>query len=293
MCPFKYYLEYVLGLRKGDSFATLNGRIIHSVLERYSLGHIKHWRTELMVSYKKHNPWRLHKNWKTHTVGCPGCQLIDGFQHYHGSTDDLIGTFDKSCPAFAYEEAVRMVESVLNRPTNPFDFKLIDVEHRFKLPIGEGISISGIIDMVSEVEPGILEIRDWKTGNFLPTYEELEKDPQLRLYDLAASILFPDYDVRLLTFDYLKHKRYTFVISDEEREKNRLWLIKTAKQIEADFNPKRLSKTPHKFWKCKALCSPEDCMTHWPARKSVLQVLKDEMKNGKKRKRVRKPTQPQ
>jgi CRISPR/Cas system-associated exonuclease Cas4 (RecB family) len=274
-CPFKYYLTYVVGIRRPDTFATLNGRIIHTQLEKMSLGHMKHWKLELLARYKRYQPWTLHKNYLQHEHECETCASLSEVPSYHGAIEDLFIN-DKNCPKWHIKEAVNLIDDILIREINPFDYPLIDAEHKFKLHIGDNVYINGFIDLVSRLDDETIEIRDWKTGNWLPSYADVREDAQLRIYDLAASILFPQYKNRLLTLDYIKHKCFTFVIDEAEREDNRLWLIDMAKKIEADMNPRRISNSPSKFWKCKALCSPQECNEQWPVRHLILQDKKNE-----------------
>jgi CRISPR/Cas system-associated exonuclease Cas4 (RecB family) len=262
MCPFKYYLEYVLGVRKGDTFATSTGKLIHRQLERIAQGHRANWKKEYLWLYKKTQPHLLHKNWGAFCPDDPEFQIMTGIQHYHGPVAPLMTTNKKS-PLWLFSEGAHMIQKVLDRDASPLDDRVLAVEQKFKLPIGDGIQITGIIDMVLETEPGVLEIRDWKTGNWVPKYEDAIDDAQLRLYDLAASILYPDYEIRLLTFDYLKKREYTFVVDANQREKNRKWIIGIAGKIDKDMNPNRITSSPHRNFKCKYMCDPDVCKTEW------------------------------
>ena len=77
-------------------------------------------------------------------------------------------------------------------------------KYEYKMPDGklvEGrLAIKGTIDLVTEVDEGVIEVIDWKTGRRLnwatgeeKTYEKLLEDPQLLLYNYAISKLFPEY----------------------------------------------------------------------------------------------------
>jgi len=282
-CPFKYYIEYILGIKKGDTFPTKSGTLVHKVLEKMAWGHRRHWKHIYLHFFRKYKPHLLHKDWEAlpRTVEK---RLLEDIDEFEGHAEDLVGLCQgKSDPLWLFAEGISLIEDVLSREFNPLNAKIISPEKKFRIPIGDGITITGIIDLVSEVEPGVLEIRDWKSGNFIPKYEESKEDPQLRLYDLAASILYPDHEIRMLTFDYIKSKTfpYTFVINDEEREENRRWIIGVAKQIEADMNPRRISSRPEGFWKCKALCLPEDCNREYPGRKEKLLQITNEKEKKK------------
>ena len=275
-CPFRYFLEYVLRIKSPPTFATENGTIIHSVLEKYSLGHKGNWRKELLWRYKKKRPWELLSEFKSHGE-CLGCQLLetlpflhDDFFSYTDKVDITKKVYDK-CPYVQIVNSPALINKVLSRSPSPFDHEIIDAEHIFTLPIGYGIAITGIIDLVSRINNDTIEIRDWKTGNYVPSYEDAFNDPQLRLYDLAASILFPEYSKRLLTFDYIKKATYTFVISDEERELNKKWIISVGKQIEKDMNPKRVLS-----YKCERMCMLKRCNQEWPNKLITIKKLQEE-----------------
>lgn len=275
-CPFQYYLSYVLKIRKGHSFATLNGQIIHAVLENYGLGHKKRWEKELLVRYMREKPWELLESFDKHRINCEGCKILkslpelrtDIYEYARKST--LIEDTPKSCPLFHLFEGRDLIQQVLDRDLNPFDYKILGTEVEFRLDIGHDVLITGIIDMVCELDEDTIEIRDWKTGNFVPSYEDALNDPQLRLYDVALGLLYPQYKTRLLTFDYLKKTRYTFVINDEQREANRKWIISLAKKIKGTDDPIR-----DLTWKCKSFCLPDVCDVEYPKKLITIKKLKE------------------
>jgi hypothetical protein len=284
MCNFKYFLEYQLGIRKGDTWATKNGTIIHAVIENFANGHIKNWRRELLWRYKKAKPWELHKEYKVHATNCPGCTLLSLLDKYHGDLyndvkkANALDKLDKVCPLREVVAGWDLVQGILDRNDKPLEMKVIDAEKKFTIQLADDVTITGYIDLVCEVDEETIEIRDWKTGKWMPTYDECLIDPQLRIYDYAASILYPQYKCRILTFDYIRNKPFTFVISDADREKNREWLIKIAREIQSNMNPSRKIT-----YKCKSFCSLDVCNVEYPQRlitikkpKKAKEEVKDE-----------------
>jgi hypothetical protein len=94
---------------------------------------------------------------------------------------------------------------------DPRKQNVVDVEFKFDLPIphewaigddGKPIRILGFIDLVTQPEPGILVITDYKTGerNKFPgfqekTYADIKKDLQLSMYCYVLQTLFPDQTI--------------------------------------------------------------------------------------------------
>lgn len=98
------------------------------------------------------------------------------------------------------------------------DFRIpVAVERSFCIDI-EGIKLTGFIDRVDKLESGGLSIVDYKTNKELFTIDDLEKDLQLTLYQLAAEQTW-QLPVERLT---LYHLRSNTPCSCEPRDKARL-----------------------------------------------------------------------
>jgi len=91
------------------------------------------------------------------------------------------------------------------------------VERVFYIDI-EGVKLRGFIDRVDKLESGGLSIVDYKTNKELFTIDDLEKDLQLTLYQLAAEQMW-QLPVEKLT---LYHLRSNTPCSCEPRDKKRL-----------------------------------------------------------------------
>ena len=85
---------------------------------------------------------------------------------------------------------------------HPFrDGVTLGLEEKVGIPLDEAgrYRLEGYVDRIVRVEPGIYEVHDYKTGNSLPSAEDLLTDRQLPLYQMGVQRKFPDAkDVRLV-----------------------------------------------------------------------------------------------
>jgi len=82
--------------------------------------------------------------------------------------------------------------------------EVLDLEYRFKLETPEGVPITGACDKVVKVNDATLAVVDFKTSRTVLTASDLRDDIQLSMYDLAASIAWPEYENRILYLDYVR-----------------------------------------------------------------------------------------
>ena len=137
-----------------------------------------------------------------------------------------------------------------------FDYEMPDGQR-----ITGNLAIKGTIDLVTEVEDGIIEVVDWKTGRRLDwatgeekTYEKLCSDPQLLLYNYAISKLFPDYEQAIMTIFFIRDGGpFSMCFDASDREKFLEMLKLRFQQISRNQDPKRMSYTRN-HWKCNKLC---------------------------------------
>jgi CRISPR/Cas system-associated exonuclease Cas4 (RecB family) len=127
-----------------------------------------------------------------------------------------------------YADGKRMVTEFIDR-FDPSE-EIIDVEQRFRLTTSDGVPIVGAIDKVVKVNEDTIAIIDYKTARNAMTTWDLQDDVQLSMYDLAASIMYPEYKNRLLFLDYVRiNKRVSTYRTEEDRETfneflNSIWL---------------------------------------------------------------------
>jgi RecB family exonuclease len=116
------------------------------------------------------------------------------------------------------------------------------VEQPFAFHITPQLKIGGVIDRINRLSDGKIEIVDYKTATDVPTQKEVDKDSQLTVYALAATMA---QDPRIastpeeinLTLYYLgKGEKRTTTRTKEQLEKATEEIINLAKKIEvSDF----------------------------------------------------------
>lgn len=90
----------------------------------------------------------------------------------------------------------------------PFDRDhTLAVERRIFFPLDpeRGVWFQGVLDRLSRTADGRWEIRDYKTGQYLPPEAQLEEDRQLGLYQLGVQHLWPSAREVELVWHYLAH----------------------------------------------------------------------------------------
>ncbi|MEM0465131.1 MAG: PD-(D/E)XK nuclease family protein [Candidatus Pacearchaeota archaeon] len=105
----------------------------------------------------------------------------------------------------------------------PFKDNTIATEMKITVSLDseEKFQIQGYIDrLVHHKDTNIFEIHDYKTGNFLKSQEELDKDRQLALYSLGIRDMFPEAKDVLLIWHFLAfNKKIISKRTIEELEK--------------------------------------------------------------------------
>jgi len=129
-----------------------------------------------------------------------------------------------------YTEGRQMVTEFIDR-FDPAE-EVIAVEHKFQIETPEGIPIVGAMDKVIKINDDTLAIIDYKTARNALTPYELRDDIQLSMYDLAASIEWPEYTNRLLFLEYVRiDKKVSSYRTAEERQAFREFLQSVWLQI--------------------------------------------------------------
>lgn len=277
-CPFKYYLEYHLGLDMGSNFAAEQGSMAHVIFEQF--GEAKRdgiakpkilttWYDEILWAYGKENLWKLSKDALARDKACNGCPM-----HREGRcriADSPVDKFD-GCPKPEFDDAVWLVEKVIKDTTkqSPLNKKIVDVERRFEIEIIDGeekVPVVGIMDVAVELDPKTLEIVDYKTGKHIQSYNECTHDPQLLIYHLAARRVYTKYRNILVTIYYLRRKPITLSFSPNDEKATEAALCRYWYTIRSDQSPKRRCDrndgTVEYDHVCKYLCKPEICMKHY------------------------------
>ncbi len=145
-----------------------------------------------------------------------------------------VNTFMNSATAIGlenvgfYTDGKCMVTEFIDR-FDPSE-EILAVEKKFKMTTPDGIPIVGAMDKVVKLNEDTIAVVDYKTARNAMTGWQLQDDIQLSMYDLAASLLWPEFKNRLLFLDYVRiDKKVSTHRTDEERETfneflNSVWL---------------------------------------------------------------------
>lgn len=170
-CKWKYWCNYVLHLPKKPNPAFKLGIACHESLRL--AGEI--WREK--EEFTKHDITKI-KNRYNEVAAQEGIQNM-----------------------FVYDEGLKMVMARVK----DFDLgKIIDIEHNFRLTTDEGVTLIGAMDKVVELSEETVLVVDYKTSKYFYTKDELKADIQLSVYDLVASMKYPQYNRIILSLDYLR-----------------------------------------------------------------------------------------
>lgn len=153
-CPLCYKLQYIDGLKPKDKWYFSFGSTMHTCAEYFFKVNVPPPPSleELLEFYER--------NW-----------LSEGYE----SAEE-----EAKYKAYGKEILSKFCE------IHTTDFRMpVAVERRFYIDI-DGVKLTGYIDRVDKLDSGGLSIVDYKTNKELFTTDDLDKDLQLTLYQLAA-----------------------------------------------------------------------------------------------------------
>lgn len=255
-CEFQFFMEQILEIQSKSGKKALLGTIVHHVLELMAKGSKVNRTFGIINDHVK----LLDICWNRYVKENPSMPLKPADKKF----------------------CLQTIEKVLGTQYDPRKMKILFTEKQFRIPlIGNGFSyeyydivkgsvekgnyeIRGTIDLITEVDKDTIEIVDWKTGSRkcwnsgeVKEYEYLQsKDIQLRMYDLACSMIFPQYRNRMLTMHFVNDGGPFTVSFDNEQRKETLDMIKTYfHTIKWNQLPARIKDTKaSERWKCKSVC---------------------------------------
>ncbi len=219
MCPLHYKLRYILKIPAQPVAPLSFGTSVHAALRDFYLEIIQGKKVfpELIIDH-------LKKRW-----------VDEGYvskQHQQEAYERA---------KFILSRYVKSQQSTIKQtPIGvevPFQFYVNDLVNRKR-----SIKLGGRIDRIDRIDNKKIEIIDYKTGNNIPTDNELKSNLQLTLYALAANqvndVLFnrnPE-DV-LLSLEYLEEeKKLTISRTREQLEKAKELVFEKIEEIErSDF----------------------------------------------------------
>ena len=200
--------------------------------------------------------------------GVPLVEKIISATYSHYSSDDWFPIDYKHCTNWVW-----MVLDYNEGLFDPRNKKIVAAEQKFdieiqrdwaKLPSGKFLKIKGTIDLISEVENGIIEIEDYKTGrrldwtsktdNDVKTYAKLCTDFQLMLYYYAAHYLYPKIKQIIVTIFYIRDGGpFTVCFDDDTLRLTEDRIQKRLEEIQNCTLPVLHDPTQQHF-KCKYIC---------------------------------------
>jgi putative RecB family exonuclease len=170
-CPLSYKLQYIDGLRPKDKWY-------------FSFGSTLHLCTEYFFKVKVPPP--------------PSLEALLSFYE----TKWISQGYESAEEEAKYRAYGREILTGFWQIHHP-DFRMpLAVEHMFYVDI-EGVKLRGYIDRVDKLDSGGLAIVDYKTNQNLFTVDDLEKDLQLTLYQLAVQEIW-QLPVERLTLYHLR-----------------------------------------------------------------------------------------
>jgi RecB family exonuclease len=220
-CPLGYKLQYIDGLKPKDKWYFSFGSTLHLCAEHF---------------FKVKVPPPL-------------------------SLDELLDFYERNWISKAYESAEeeakyraygREILTEFWRIHHP-DFRMpLAVERMFNIDI-DGVKLRGFIDRVDKLASGKLAVIDYKSSQGLFTGEDLEKDLQLTLYQLAVEQLW-QLPVAQLT---LYHLRSNTPCSCGPRGKERLEAARrTVLAVAEDIAQQKFPAVENQYCPCDF---PEHC----------------------------------
>jgi putative RecB family exonuclease len=120
----------------------------------------------------------------------------------------------------------------------PFDLdQTVGLEKPIQFALDEDgkYAVRGIIDRLARAKDGVLEIQDFKTARRIPKQDDLDRDRQLGLYELAIrEQLGEGGEIRLVWHYVLRDERRVSQRTPEQREKLRADTARAIDRIRGD-----------------------------------------------------------
>ncbi len=287
-CLFKYFLTYHEKAKLKSNWGASHGSLLHDILEKYANGADKDWMNRLYKGYggvlitedkfgasiTLESPlvWAKAGDYKDVKPECDGCPFAKD-DHCAINLQKLDSL--KGCPRKLFEKSVKILHDVFRRYDPLYSNNLlIGTEYKIEFTIpGTDVPLVCILDLVVNRGNGIVEVIDYKFGNYTKDFDELSADVQARICSYAARKEFVDdinkkghaYKHVFLTFDYFMQAPSTVAFTAIQDAATERSLIATVHKIKNTTEVTRLcgDKDPTSHWKCKAMCDPDVCRAKW------------------------------
>ena len=273
-CPQQFYLDYVLGIKEDPNIKTVKGTIVHRVLEAIANTKIVDQEDGYFYEDKIAGKVQLLRS------DCPPRVIVHDLEsivercYDHFAAKHTI--FDWSIED--YNDCLLWTNKVLSDTTiSPLYRNVLEAERKFDFPVKrewanfryeadevpawtgtlEGqLGIKGTIDLITEDEPGVIEVIDWKTGRrydwgkkVVKDYYKLKQDPQLRIYHYVMKQLYPDKQVLITIYFINDGGAFTVPFDDRDMAETEEMLKEKFLHIKRTIRPQL-----HKAWHCTKFC---------------------------------------
>lgn len=166
-CPKQYWFRYIAKLpAESEGIEAFVGKLVHKVLERMYQHIQRHRKPPSLPQVVR----RFHEE----------------FDAQYNPRRVRIVREERDAASYRKDGAASL-ENYYRR-FYPFDAdQTLALEQRVQFPLdGAGeYKVRGFIDRVARAQDGVLEIQDFKTGNFIPGQAALDRDRQLGLYEIG------------------------------------------------------------------------------------------------------------
>ena len=216
-CPLRYKLVYVDGLETEEKFYFSFGSSLHKALAFF------------------------------YDVGVPHPPSLEELLKFYQDNWEKEGYENDEQEKEYFEYGKQVLIEFYNKHIKDYHLPLA-VERRFNFKVDE-IPVTGYIDKIEKLPTGKVEIVDYKSGKALFELDQLRKDSQLSMYQMAMEEAF-GLEVERLTLYHLRSQT-PFSIgphSSEQIEVMRRHIVEVAEGIQKqEFEPKRSNYCPCEF----------------------------------------------
>lgn len=272
-CQQQYLIEYFLGWRGPSNQKADKGTIVHKVLEITALAKKaaqdgKKTFVDDVVGETRTADYR--KKYLEELIEKVYDYYSKAFSHHTWTAKDLKDCKTWTWKALEYNDGMfdpRNMDIVEAEPHFDFEIKEDWAKYEHTLENGnklEGyLSLKGTVDLVTDLGDGVYEIVDWKTGRRLDwatgeikDQKKLWRDPQLRMYHLAATHMFPEAKAFVITIYFINDGGpFTVFFQDKDLAKTKEMIQKKFEYIKQTQQPSLIKETkPDQAWKCRKLC---------------------------------------
>ncbi len=271
MCHTKFIGEYTLGWNGPSNMKADKGTMVHKVLEQIAMAKYAHqegkqWVKDEITRFKVHPEEVVTAKKIDDLVDRVFNYYAKAFSHHAWNDDDLKEIRKWTWKALDFRDGAfdpRLRDIVATEPHFDIEIKEPWAFYSYELS-GEKLegflSIKGTIDLITQVEDGVYEIVDWKTGRRVNwatgeeyTLERLRKAAQLRIYHYAVHYLYPEVEQVMVTINYINNGGPYTICYDKED------LPKTIEMIKQKFEKIRSTDIPDlikrdRRWVCRKFC---------------------------------------